>query len=240
VILVPTTAGTGSEVGRAAVILFDNGVKTGVRCPEIVTAAICDPDLTMGLPPFITATTGMDALSHCIETFCSTSINPPADAIARDGMRRIFKHLALAVREGTTHREARWNMMMGSLEGAICFQKGLGAVHALAHPLGALGYHHGVLNAILLPHVLDFNREWLGDKTAIICQEAGMVGDDGLARMLTALNVEIGIPPRLRDLGIEASVLDGIAELALVDNAHKTNPRPMQKPDYLELLHAAY
>lgn len=240
VILLPTTAGTGSEVGRAAVILFDNGVKAGVRCPDIVTAAICDPDLTMGLPPLITATTGMDALSHCIETFCSTAVNPPADAIARDGMRRIFKYLVPAVREGAAHREARWNMMMGSLEGAICFQKGLGAVHALAHPLGALGHHHGTLNAILLPHVLDANRAWLGDKTTIICQEAGMTGDDGLAQMLTELNATIGIPPRLRDLGIDAAVLDGVAELALEDNAHKTNPRPMEKADYLEVLRSAY
>src|SRR5690606_32170990 len=152
-ILMPTTAGTGSEVGRSAVIVFDNGIKAGVRCPEIVTTAICDPELTVALPASITATTGMDALAHCIETYCSPAINPPADAIALDGMKRIFDHIERAVADGRD-QQARWNMMMGSVEGAMCFQKGMGAVHALSHPLGALGHHHGTLNAILLPHVL--------------------------------------------------------------------------------------
>ncbi len=239
VFLMPTTAGTGSEVGRSAVIVFDNGLKAGVRCPDLVTAAICDPELTLGLPPSITASTGMDALSHCIETFCSPTINPPADAIALDGMQRIFSNLERAVANGQD-REARWNMMMGSLEGAICFQKGMGAVHALAHPLGALGLHHGTLNAILLPHVLQANRNALGDKLPAIFRAAGWDAHTEPFNALQALNRRIGLPERLREIGVPESVLDQIASAALDDNAHKTNPAPMTGADYRTLLQAAY
>lgn len=238
-ILLPTTAGTGSEVGRSAVIVFDNGVKAGVRCPDLVTAAVCDPDLTFALPPAITASTGMDALSHCIETYCSPAVNPPADAISLDGMQRIFAHLERAVRDGQD-RVARWNMMMGSLEGAISFQKGMGAVHALSHPLGARGFHHGTLNAILLPPVLACNRDWLGEKWAVIARQAGWPSGADVRDALTALNRAIGIPPRLRDIGVAAADLEAVAAEALQDNAHKTNPRPMSQGDYLSLLQAAY
>jgi alcohol dehydrogenase class IV len=238
-ILLPTTSGTGSEVGRSAVIIFDNGIKAGVRCPEIVTAAICDPDLTLGLPPSITASTGMDALSHCIETYCAPTFNPPADAIALDGMKRVFENIELAVKDGS-NREARSNMMMGSLEGAICFQKGMGAVHALSHPLGALGHHHGTLNAILLPHVLAFNHDWLGDKVALMLRQAGLDEGGDLAAEIHRINASIHLPTRLRDIGVKESSLESIAEQALSDNAHKTNPRPMQKTDYLRVLQAAF
>lgn len=238
VILLPTTAGTGSEVGRSAVIVFDNGIKAGVRCPDIVTLAMCDPELTLSLPPRITATTGMDALSHCIETFCSPAINPPADAIALDGMKRIFASLERAVGDGS-QREARWNMMMGSLEGALCFQKGLGSVHALSHPLGALGFHHGTLNAILLPHVLACNSGQLAEKLPIILQQSSQTSGD-LPGVINRLNRSIGIPERLRDLGVDERSLAGVAERATQDNAHKTNPRTLSVSDYESILRAAY
>lgn len=238
-ILLPTTAGTGSEVGRSAVIVFDNGIKAGVRCPDLVTAAICDPDLTLALPPAITASTGMDALSHCIETYCSPAINPPADAISLDGMQRIFSHLERAVRDGQD-RVARWNMMMGSLEGAISFQKGMGAVHALSHPLGARGFHHGTLNAILLPHVVAYNRGWLEEKWHVIARQAGWPEGTDPHDAFGALNRRIGVPSRLRDIGVARQDLEAVATDALQDNAHKTNPRPMSQLDYLNLLQSAY
>lgn len=237
--LVPTTAGTGSEVGRSAVIVFANGIKAGVRCPHIVTAAICDPELTLTLPPAITASTGMDALAHCIETYCSPTVNPPADAISLDGMQRIFANLPRAVRDGRD-RDARWHMLMGSLEGAISFQKGMGAVHALSHPLGALGFHHGTLNAILLPHVVACNRDALGPKWPAIARQAGWPESADPRAALSAFNDAIGIPPRLRDIGVAEADLPRVAEEALHDNAHKTNPRPLDAADYLRLLQAAF
>ncbi|QHJ00799.1 iron-containing alcohol dehydrogenase [Xylophilus rhododendri] len=238
-LLMPTTAGTGSEVGRSAVIVFDNGIKAGVRCPDIVSAAICDPELTRALPPPVTASTGMDALAHCIETYCSPAVNPPADAISLDGMQRIFGHLERAVAQGDD-MDARWNMMMGSLEGAISFQKGIGAVHALAHPLGALGFHHGTLNAILMPHVLRWNRPALGDKWDTMARQAGWPPGSDLGTRLTELNARIGIPPRLRDIGVRQQDLAQVARQALADNAHKTNPRATAEADYLAILEAAY
>ena len=237
--LLPTTAGTGSEVGRSAVIVFDNGIKAGVRCPDLVTAAICDPELTLALPPGITASTGMDALSHCIETYCSPAVNPPADAISLDGMQRIFAHIERAVRDGQD-REARWNMMMGSLEGAISFQKGMGSVHALSHPLGARGFHHGTLNAILLPHVLAWNRDWLAGKWAVMARQGGWPPGTDLHQGLTALNAALGLPTRLRDIGVAREDLPAAAAGALQDNAHKTNPRPTGEQDYLTLLQSAF
>jgi alcohol dehydrogenase class IV len=238
-ILLPTTAGTGSEVGRSAVIIFDNGIKAGVRCPAIVTAAICDPELTLGLPPLVTATTGMDALAHCIETYCSATVNPPADAIAVDGMERIFSHIHQAVKHGKD-RQARWNMMMGSLEGALCFQKGMGAVHACAHPLGALGYHHGTLNAILLPHVLRLNLELLGKKADKIAELCGAKTVSQIPDIVSRLVTELGIPLRLSDLGLDRIKLNSIAQAAMLDNANKTNPRLMSVDLYETLLNQAY
>lgn len=238
-VLMPTTSGSGSEVGRSAVIIFDNGVKAGIGCPTIVKAAICDPELTHGLPPRVTAATGMDAVAHCVETYCSPVVNPPADAIALDGLARLYAHIGRAVDDGGD-REARWNMMMGALEGAIGFQKGMGAVHALSHPLGAFGHHHGTLNAILLPHVLTYNRDWLGGKAAAIARAMGIGPDADLAATFAALNRRIGMPERLRDLGVEEAQVPGVAEAALSDNAHRTNPRPLGQGDYEAILRAAF
>jgi 4-hydroxybutyrate dehydrogenase len=166
IIAIPTTAGTGSEVGRAALITVDDGRKLGLVSPHLIPKrAICDPDLTMGLPPHLTAATGMDALSHCIETFLSPRINPPAEAIALDGAGRIWRNLEAAVRD-SGNRQARWELMMGALEGGMTFQKGLGAVHGLSHALGALkrpSLHHGMLNAVLLPPILRHNNGHVGD-----------------------------------------------------------------------------
>lgn len=239
-LLVPTTSGSGSEVGRSAVMIFDNGIKAGVGCPTIVSAAICDPELTLGLPPSITAVTGTDALSHCVETYCSAQINPPADAIALDGLARIAASIERATHDGSD-RAARWDMMMGSLEGAVAFQKGMGAVHALSHPLGAFGFHHGTLNAILLPHVLDYNRDHIGpDKLAAMRAAMGLGAGADLPAAFTDLNARIAVPATLSAIGVDAATLDRVAETAMSDNAHKTNPRPMAIPDYRRILEAAF
>ncbi len=238
VILLPTTAGSGSEVGRSAVVIFRNGIKAGVGCPTVVKAAICDPELTLGLPPYMTAATGMDALSHCVETFCSPAVNPPADAIAIDGLKRLYAQIERATRDGGD-RGARWNMMMGAVEGAICFQKGMGAVHSLSHSLGALGHHHGTLNAIMLPHVLAYNASALSRKLPVMREAMCLPSDADLPAAFAALNQRLGLPSGLRVLGIDDSVFPAIAQASLLDNAHKTNPRPLTGEDYIGLLNAA-
>lgn len=238
VILLPTTSGSGSEVGRSAVIIFRNGIKAGVGCPTVVKVAICDPELTLGLPRYMTAASGMDALSHCVETFCSPVVNPPADAIAIDGLKRLFAHIERATQNGSD-RDARWNMMMGAVEGAICFQKGMGAVHSLSHSLGALGHHHGTLNAIMLPHVIAYNADWLTAKMPVMREAMGLPTDADLPAVFAALNQRLGLPSGLQALGIKESVFPAIAEASLADNAHKTNPKALTREDYMALLDAA-
>jgi 4-hydroxybutyrate dehydrogenase len=238
-ILMPTTSGSGSEVGRSAVIVFDNGIKAGVGCPSIVTAAIDDPELTAGLPGRITAVTGLDALSHCVETFCSPTVNPPADAIALDGLSRAFGALEPATRNGGDIG-ARWQMMMASLEGAVCFQKGMGAVHALSHPIGALGHHHGTLNGIFLPHVLRHNAQALGAKLDAMRGAMALAPDADVAEAFDTLNARLGVARRLSELGLTRDDLAAIPEKALEDNAHKTNPRPLHAADYRLLLDQAF
>ncbi len=158
-IAVPTTAGTGSEVARGAIVIVDDGRKLGFHSWSLVPkAAICDPELTLGLPPALTAATGMDAIAHCMETFMAPAINPPADGIALDGLERGWAHIERATRDGSD-REARWAMMSASMQGAMAFQKGLGCVHSLSHSLGGVDprLHHGTLNAMFLPAVIRFN-----------------------------------------------------------------------------------
>jgi hypothetical protein len=154
-------------------------------------------------------------------------------------MQRIFSSIHQAVKQGHD-RQARWNMMMGSLEGALCFQKGMGAVHACAHPLGALGYHHGTLNAILLPHVLRLNLDYLGEKAQKIAECCGAPSVSSLPEKISSLIAELSIPLRLRDLGLERVKLNGIAQAAMLDNANKTNPRLMTVDLYEALLDQAY
>lgn len=238
-VAVPTTAGTGSEVGRGAVIIVADGRKLGIISPHLIpNVAICDPELTIGMPPGLTAGTGMDALAHCIETFLSPQINPPAEAIALDGMRRASRHIERAVADGSDG-EARWQMMMAAMEGAMAFQKGLGAVHAMSHPLGGLpglSLHHGTLNAVVMPAVLNFNRDHVGDKFAAINQAMGEPADADPASVVARLNARLGLPAGLREMGVDDDVLPDIAAQAERDHCNATNPRPANATDYLALL----
>lgn len=235
--VVPTTAGTGSEVARSAVLVFRGGRKSLLfTTPGSVRCAILDPELTLGLPPAITAATGMDALAHCVETFCSPRVNPPADAIALDGMRRIARHLERAVEDGAD-RESRSEMMMAAMEGALAFQKGMGAVHALSHPLGTLGLHHGTLNAVLLPHVLAYNHAALSGKLPRMAEALGAGGD--VPGWFARLNERLGMPQGLGAMGVPRQRLPEFAAEALGDSSHPTNPRAMAREDYEALLRAA-
>jgi alcohol dehydrogenase class IV len=242
-IAIPTTAGTGSEVGRGSVIVLDDGRKLGFLSPHLLPkVALCDPELTFGLPPMLTAATGMDAVAHCVETFLAPAINPPAEAIAIDGLTRAAAHLERATRNGQDH-EARWNMMMAAMEGALAFQKGLGAVHALSHPLGALPdlkLHHGTLNAVLLPAVLRFNRPNVGDKLARLGAAMGLPPNADVADAVAQLNARLGLPGGLRAMGVPREALSGIAQLAPKDHCHATNPRPATVADYQRMLEESY
>jgi 4-hydroxybutyrate dehydrogenase len=235
-IAVPTTAGTGSEVGRATVIITAEGRKLGIISPHMLPSiALCDPELTYGLPPGLTAATGMDAISHCLETYMASAFNPPAEAIALDGLKRGLRSIEIAMRDGANHA-ARNDMMMCALEGAMAFQKGLGAVHALTHPLGAikeLNLHHGTLNAVLMPAVLRFNREAIGDKWDVLHTMLGGVPDVAIA----ALNGRLGMPSGLRAMGVTEAMMIQVSHAALKDHCHGTNPRIATQEEYLELLY---
>jgi 4-hydroxybutyrate dehydrogenase len=235
-IAIPTTAGTGSEVGRAAMINVD-GRKLDFISPHLFPArALCDPQLTLGLPPFLTAATGMDALTHCIETYLSPLVNPPAEAIALDGVERAARSIGRATADGSD-RDARWDMMMASMEGALTFQKGLGAVHAMAHPLGALDdlpLHHGTLNAVLLPAVLRFNAPAAPEKYVRLQQVVGTARD--LADWVTDLNAALGLPTGLVAMGVSPDILPRIAQHAEQDPSTETNARPATRADYERLL----
>ncbi len=242
-VAIPTTAGTGSEVGRGSVIVMNSGRKLGLLSPFLLPkVAICDPDLTLGLPPMLTAATGMDAIAHCIETFLAPAINPPAEAIALDGLRRGMGNIEKATRDGSD-RDARWNMMVAAMEGALAFQKGLGAVHALSHPLGAVpgvSLHHGTLNAVLLPAVLRFNKSATESKQAALVQAMGLeVGADP-AEHIELLNTRIGMPRGLDAMGVPRSVLADIATAAMKDHCHATNPRAATVDDYRQMLEESY
>jgi alcohol dehydrogenase class IV len=242
VVAVPTTAGTGSEVGRAALITLRDGRKLGFISPHLIPKlALCDPDLTLGLPPRLTAATGMDALAHCIETFLSPRINPPADAIALDGAVRAWSWIERATADGSD-REARWQMMMASLQGGLTFQKGLGAVHAMSHPLGGLkspSLHHGTLNAVILPAVLRFNESHVREKLARFGDALRLSPNTTLADAITQLNQRLGLPPNLRSMGVPEDVLDAMAEGATKDHSSATNPRPATAADYRRLFDEA-
>jgi 4-hydroxybutyrate dehydrogenase len=245
-IAVPTTAGTGSEVARGAILIVDDGRKLGFHSWNLMPkAALLDPELTLGLPPLLTAATGMDAIAHCMETFMAHAVNPPADGIALDGLQRGWAHIERATRDGRD-REARWNMMSASMQGAMAFQKGLGCVHSLSHSLGGLNprLHHGTLNAVFLPAVVTFNAgaESIQRERRLqrMAHAMGLreVDDDGRAigEAIRAMNARLGLPSGLRAMGVEESMFDRIIEHALVDHCHKTNPRLANGEDYLGML----
>ncbi|HXQ81954.1 MAG TPA: iron-containing alcohol dehydrogenase [Opitutaceae bacterium] len=243
VIAVPTTAGTGTEVGRAAVIVMENGRKMAVVSQYLVPrSAVCDPELTLTLPAGLTAGTGMDAIAHCVETLLSPAENPPADAIALDGLARGAAHIEQACADGGD-RGARWEMMMASLEGGLAFQKGLGAVHAMSHPLGALRgvtVHHGTANAILLPAVLRFNAPSAGSKYARMRLSLGLPAGSDVALFFERLAGRIGLPSSLRAIGVAREELPALAEAAAMDFSARTNPRPADADAYLRLYQEAY
>ena len=242
-IAIPTTSGTGSEVGRGSVIVMRDGRKLGLLSPNLLPrVAICDPELTLGLPAQLTAATGMDAIAHCIETYCAPAVNPPAEAIALDGLRRGSAHIERATRDGSD-RQARWEMMMSAMEGAMAFQKGLGAVHALSHPLGALAgrtLHHGTLNAVLLPAVLRFNAPVIQPKLRTLTDAMGLGPGSDPAAFIEALNRRLGLPAGLAAMGVRREELPAIADAALKDHCHATNPRAATRDDYLGMLEASF
>lgn len=244
-IAVPTTAGTGSEVGRAAIIILEDGRKVGLLSPYLVPkAAIVDPDLTLSLPPALTAATGMDAISHCVETYLAPSFNPPADGIALEGLRRGWANLRLAVEDGS-NREARANMAIVATMGAMAFQKGLGCVHSLSHSLGGINpkLHHGTLNAIFMPAVLAFNStaQTAVDegKYARLADAMGLAPGADIGAAIEDMTRAIGLPSRLSELGVTADMFDRIIAGALADHSHRTNPREASAEDYRAMLQAA-
>jgi len=242
-IVIPTTAGSGSEVGRAALVTVAGEGKLGFLSNHLLpSATICDPELTMELPSLLTAGTGMDAISHCVETFCSARYNPIADAIALDGLERGYSNLITATHHGTD-RQARTEMMMCSLQGGLAFQKGLGAVHSLSHPLGGLTakqLHHGTLNAIFLPFVLRFNFDFCKEKMKSIADKLKIKKASELPDRFARLNKELGLPVRLRDLGLTKEELEPLANKAKVDHCTPTNPRPLEVADCRQLYRDAW
>lgn len=242
VIAIPTTAGTGSEVGRGAILILDDGRKAGVLSPHLIPkSAICDPELTLGLPPLMTAATGMDAIAHCLETFMAPAFNPPADGIALDGLRRGWLHIERATRE-PGDREARLHMMSASMQGAMAFQKGLGCVHSLSHSLGGINprLHHGTLNAIFMPAVIEFNASSESmraeDKLSRIAQAMQLGIVDEITPALKAMTERLGLPTGLAQLEVTTDMFARIIKGALADHSHKTNPRVASEQDYIWLL----
>ncbi len=243
-IAVPTTAGTGSEVSPGAVVILDNGMKETFVSPFLVpVAAVCDPELTLGLPPLLTAATGMDAMTHCIEAVLTPVVHPPAEAIGLDGAERVATWLERAVKDGAD-RDARWHMMMGSFEGALAFAKGLGAVHGLSHALGRihdLKLHHGTLNAVILPHSLAMIAEAgaAQEKFARLRRALNLSADADLARYIADLNARIGLPPSLSAMGVKQEHGDGAIAYAVSDLATLSNAIPFDAEKYAELFKRA-
>ena len=244
-IAVPTTAGTGSEVARGAIVIVDDGRKLGFHSWHLVPkTALLDPDLTVGLPPMLTAATGMDAIAHCMETFMAPPFNPPADGIALDGLARGWAHIERATRDGND-RQARLNMMSASMQGAMAFQKGLGCVHSLSHSLGGVNprLHHGTLNAMFLPAVIRFNAEADSMKQERrlerMAQAMGLANGAEVPGAITAMNARLGLPTGLAAMGVTPDLFDKVIEGAMADHCHKTNPRLATPEDYRAMLQAA-
>ncbi|MFP4539048.1 MAG: iron-containing alcohol dehydrogenase, partial [Dichotomicrobium sp.] len=237
-VAVPTTAGTGSEVGRASVITnSETHTKKVIFHPKILPAVtICDPELTVSMPPAITAGTGMDALAHCLEAYCSPHYHPMSAGIALEGLRLVKENLPTAFREGD-NIEARAHMMSAAAMGSVAFQKGLGAIHALSHPVGAIyNTHHGTTNAVVMPAVLRFNRPEIEGEMARAAAYLDIDGGlDGIIAWVEALNAELGIPARLFELGVETDRIEEMADMAVVDPTAGGNPRTLTKDDAVAL-----
>lgn len=245
-IAVPTTSGTGSEVARGAIVILNDGRKLGFHSWHLLPkSAICDPGLTLGLPPQLTAATGMDAIAHCIETFLAPAFNPPADGIALDGLERAWANIERATQDGSD-RDARLNMMSASMQGAMAFQKGLGCVHSLSHPLGGVpvngrtSLHHGTLNAVVLPAVLRFNASAeavvANRRYARMRRVMNLSDNADLPQALFDMTARLGLPTGLRQMGVDESVFDKVIQGALADHCHKTNPREASADDYRRML----
>jgi 4-hydroxybutyrate dehydrogenase len=238
VITVPTTAGTGSEVGRSGVLTVrSTGRKTVIFSPRLLAkVAILDPELTVSMPPGVTAATGFDALTHCIEAYLSLGDHPLADAIALGGIELVAQHLERAVSE-PRDLSARGGMMKAAMMGAIAFQKGLGACHSLAHPLSSEhGLHHGLANALCLPAVIAFNSSVVPERVRRV---GLLLGDADAEKAIAGLRARIGINGGLGSSGIRAEHLTLLAKKALEDACHRSNPRPCSETDLLGLYQAS-
>jgi alcohol dehydrogenase class IV len=234
-ITIPTTAGTGSEVGRSAIIADDETHQKKILfSPKLLAKIVfADPLLTMNLPPFVTAATGMDALTHNLEAFLAKMPHPICEGIALEGIHLIHQSLEGAVNKPSL--QARSKMLLASLMGAVAFQKGLGVVHSLAHPLSALlDTHHGLANAVNLPYGMQFNIEGSEEKFRRIARTLELKEKSGEAvvQYLTELNTAIGIPHRLRDIGVQEEHLETLSDLAIADFAHPNNPKPVTRADF--------
>lgn len=244
VVAVPTTAGTGSEVGRVSVITDESGpTKKLIFHPRMMPAlVIADPALTLGLPEKLTVATGMDALAHNLEAYCATGFHPMAEGIALEGMRLIKTWLPVAAKDGG-NLLARSHLMVASTMGATAFQKGLGAIHALSHPVGSLfDSHHGLTNAVFMPYVLAFNRPVIAEKLVALarCLDLRPATADTVIEWTLALRAELGVPHTLGALGVPREALPRLATLAEVDQARDCNPRPLSPADLVALLEAAH
>ncbi len=237
-ITIPTTSGTGSEVGRSAIIAEDETHRKRILfSPKLLAKIVfADPVLTMGLPPFITAATGMDALTHNMEAYIAKGFHPLCEGIALEGMALINQSIVDAVNKPSLG--SRGKMMIASLMGAVAFQKGLGVVHSLAHPLSSLlDTHHGLANAVNLPYGMRFNIEGLEDQFSKIAQAMGLKSWTGeeVVNHLFELNKQIGLPVRLRDIGVKEEHIETLSDLAIEDFCHPSNPKPVSRADFKKL-----
>ena len=253
-IAVPTTAGTGSEVARGAIVIVDDGRKLGFHAWHLMPrVAVLDPELTLGLPPLLTAATGMDAIAHCMEAFMAAAYNPPADGIVLDGLQRGWAHIEQATRQGQDVN-ARLQMLSASMQGALGFQKGLGCVHSLSHSLGGVDprLHHGTLNAMFLPAVIAFNAQAesvVKDRRLQRMADAMGLGLDAgasptqaalaLGGAIKAMNQRLGLPSGLAAMGVGVECFERVIDGAIADHCHKLNPRLAGRDDYREMLHAS-
>ncbi|EAP75193.1 iron-containing alcohol dehydrogenase [Roseovarius nubinhibens] len=242
IVAVPTTAGTGSEVGRASVITnSETHVKKIIFHPKVLPAVvICDPELTVGMPKFITAGTGLDAFAHCVEAFSSPHYHPMSQGIALEGMRLVIDNLPRAYADGTDI-EARANMMSAAAMGATAFQKGLGAIHAMSHPIGAVfNTHHGTTNAVCMPAVLELNAPLIKDRFDLAASYLGIEGGfDGFRRFVQSFNDSLGIPRSLTELGVTEDRLEDMVAMALEDPSCGGNPVPLTTDNLRALFKAA-